>query len=132
LLLAVLLAGCGGVSYRTAPVSGRVTLDSKPLPGALVQFVPEGGTATAPLPSSVGTTDEDGRYTLVLNGGGNAPGAVVGKHKVMITLGAQGGANEAARTFHKQLPARYNRQTELVCDVPAAGRGDADFGLRSK
>jgi hypothetical protein len=128
--LALLPVGCG--RYQTAPVSGRVTLDNKPLANAMVLFVPETGAETTSLPSAVGTTGEDGRYALVLGSGNNAKGAVVGKYKVMITLGAQGVSGDAKPTFHKQLPARYNRQTELSCDVPAAGRDDANFDLRSQ
>jgi hypothetical protein len=129
---ALLLAGCGGGSFKTAPVSGQVTLDSKPLAHATVMFVPLAGAAGKnPPPSSVGTTDEDGHYSLVLNSDSKniITGAVVGKHKVIILLGAQGGANDTKPTFHKQLPERYNRKTQLECDVPADGRADANFPL---
>jgi hypothetical protein len=34
--------------------------------------------------------------------------------------------------FKVQLPARYNQQSELTCDVPAGGRNDANFELKSK
>jgi hypothetical protein len=132
-VLALAPAGCGGGSYQTAPVSGQVLLDGKALPNAMVMFVPETTSgAKDPVPSSVGTTGEDGHYSLVLQSGANKDGAVVGKHKVVITLGAGGGSTEAKRTLHKQLPERYNRKTELVCDVPAAGRNDANFDLKSK
>jgi hypothetical protein len=133
-VLVLLLAGCGGRSVKTTPVSGRVTLDGKPLPDAMVMFVPAVGASPAdqdPLPSSVGTTDGDGRYSLVLNSGGKANGAVVGKHKVIITLGSQGSSSETKRTFHKQLPQRYNRKTELECEIPPDGRNDANFDLKS-
>jgi hypothetical protein len=131
-VLVLLPAGCGGGSYKTAPVSGRVMLDSKPLANAMVQFVPVAGAGEKePLPSSVGTTDENGRYTLVLTAGSkaNASGAVVGKHRVLITLGAKGGSTDTEPTFHKQLPQRYNRKTKLECEVPAKGRDDANFDL---
>jgi hypothetical protein len=133
-VLALLQAGCGGggPSYKTAPVSGRITLDSKPLAGATVVFAPVAGAATKDAaPSSVDTTDQDGHYSLILNSDSKTNGAVVGKHKVMITLGAQAGAKDTKPTFHKQLPLRYNRQTELKCDVPDGGRSDANFDLKS-
>jgi hypothetical protein len=133
LVLALLPAVCGCASYKTAPVSGRVTLDGKPLPYATVMFVPEAAqTGKDPVPSSVGDTNEDGRYTLVLASGGKTAGAVVGKHKVIIVMGGRAAANDTEPTFHKQLPARYNRRTELECDVPAKGRDDADFPLTSQ
>jgi hypothetical protein len=132
---ALLLAGCGGGSerYKTAPVSGRVTLDSKPLASATVVFVPVVGKGDKePLPSSVGVTTEDGRYSLVFEMDSKTTGAVVGKHKVVITLGAAGGSQDSKPTFHKQLPEKYNRRTDLKCDVPAEGRNDANFDLKSR
>jgi hypothetical protein len=129
--LAVLPAGCGG-GPTPVPVSGRVTLDNKPLANATLQFVPVAAAKdnTTQI-SSIGTTGEDGRYSLTLNTDGHAKGALVGKYKVMITLGAQSAA-DARPTFHKQLPERYNRKTELECEVPAGGRDDADFNLSSR
>lgn len=132
-VLALLPAGCGSVSYKTAPVSGRVTLDGKGLAKATVMFVPVAGAGEKdPLPSSAGTTDDDGHYSLVLNSGSKKNGAVVGKHQVIIILGSDVGAGDTKPTFHKQLPQKYNRKTELECDVPANGRNDADFDLKSK
>jgi hypothetical protein len=134
-VLGLLLAGCGGRgAHKVAPVSGRVKLDGEPLANATVQFVPVGGAADqAPPPSSVGVTDKDGHYFLVLSNASKTKGAVVGKHKVMITLGSESGSNDTVRTFHKQLPQRYNRKTELECDVPPDGRDDANFDdLKSK
>jgi hypothetical protein len=132
-VLALLLAGCGGHSYKTVPVSGRVMLDSKPLAKATVMFVPVAAAeGKDSLPSSGGLTDEDGHYSLVLISGPKTEGAVAGKHKVIIVLGAEVGANDTKPTYHRQLPQRYNRKTELECDVPASGRGDADFDLKSK
>jgi hypothetical protein len=129
--LAVPLVGCGG-GPKPVPVSGLVTLNNKPLANATLQFVPVSGTSeTAYQVSSVGITGEDGRYTLVLNSDSSAKGAVAGKYKVIITLGAQPGT-EAKPTFHKQLPEKYNRKTELECDVPPGGRDDANFSLSSK
>jgi hypothetical protein len=129
---ALLLTGCGR-PYKVVPVSGRVQLDGKPLAGATVQFVPVAESGQE-LPSSFGTTDRDGRYTLTLIADGNkTSGAVVGKHKVMILLGASGGGEATERSFHKQLPERYHRKTELECEVPSGGREDANFDdLRSK
>jgi hypothetical protein len=141
-VLALLLtgSGCGGDPYKTAPVSGRVTLDGHPLANATLQFVPESPKGKEPFPSSIGTTGEDGRYSLVLQSGKKTEGAVVGKHKVFILLGAQGGPTDAPtgtgaepkRTLQKQLPEQYNRKSTLVCDVPAEGREDANFDLKSK
>ncbi len=100
----------------------------------MLTFVPAGGAAgdKNPLPSSVGTTDENGHYSLVLSRDNKTKGAVVGKHKVIIVLGAGDVSDEAKPTFHKGLPAQYNRNTKLECEVPAGGKDDADFPLKSR
>jgi hypothetical protein len=130
-LLSLLLAGCGGVGPRTVPVSGTVTLNGQPLANATVVFVPVPDAASKdPLPSSVGITDNEGHYSLVLNTDSKKKGAVVGKHKVMITLGGGGSTGTGTkRTFQKQLPQRYNRNTILECEVLANGLDDANFSL---
>jgi hypothetical protein len=131
--LILLLAGCGGGPGKTVPVSGQVTLDGKPLAKALVTFVPAARPGVKErLPSSLGTTGEDGRYSLVLNTDSKTSGAVMGKHQVMITVGAEGSSGDTKPTFHKQLPEKYNRKTELTCDVPDGGRADANFDLKSR
>jgi hypothetical protein len=119
--LALWAAGCG--SGQFAPVSGRVTLDDKPLPNAAITFQPVApkGEST-PGPGSGGFTDADGRYTLKVIGP-ESRGAVVGKHKVRITPRQKG----------KPLPAKYGgKDTILEFDVPAGGTDAADFQLKSK
>ena len=130
-LVALLAAGCGSTPYKTAPVAGRVLLDGKPLPRATVMFIPvPGPDGKSTAPSSAGLTGEGGRYSLVLDGG-KKEGAVVGKHKVVILLGAAASADDTKPTFHRQLPPRYNRKTELEREVPPEGRADVDFDLKS-
>src|SRR5262245_1428215 len=85
LLLALpLAAGCsrsGGV----ASVSGRVTLDDKPLANVHVSFQPiAAGANRYPGGGSYAITDADGRFTLRLVEG-ERPGAFVGKHRVEFT-----------------------------------------------
>jgi hypothetical protein len=134
LSLALLLAGCGGKSYKTALVSGLVTLDGEPLPNATVMFIPVAdGAGKDSLPSSIATTDPDGRYSLVLSIADKPnPGALLGNHKVSFTLGAPGSSNDTQPTFHQQRPQRYNRKTELECEVRVGGRDDANFRLKSR
>src|SRR5947209_14368837 len=83
--LVVLALGCGG-SKKFAPVSGVVKLNGKPLAGATVGFEPEendNGPNQNPTTSG-GKTDDNGAYTLEATTG--EKGAVVGKHKVRISL----------------------------------------------
>ena len=132
-VVAVCTAGCGGPGYKIAPVSGRVTLDGKPLADAAVQFYPEAvpGSTESPGPTSIGHTDGDGRYTLVLVQDTETNGAVVGKHKVFINLTPKMDPNDKRPRHYGQLPMRYNRRTELVREVPAEG-GEQNFELTSK
>ena len=132
------ILGCSAQTYKVAPVSGRVTLDGKPLAKAHVHFAPlRSGDNIEPGPTSQGETDADGRYTLSLDNN-RSPGAVVGKHKVyIITVDTQVSAGELADAGVKPkrreiLPARYNQETTLTFDVPAGGSDAGNFDLKSK
>jgi hypothetical protein len=128
----VLGLGCGSGKY--APVSGTVTMNGKPLAGALVIFSPvaKEGTIDAGIGSS-GKTNDKGEYTLTSDTG--RPGALVGKHRVSVSLmGAGGGESDDRRRpgqLVNQVPVRYNGKTELTYDVPADGTAKADFALKS-
>jgi hypothetical protein len=125
ILLALLLAGCGG-GY--APVSGRVTLDGQPAQGVRVSFVPVFDSTTESASNSSGLTDAEGRYTLrAINPPGN--GAVAGKHRVFLT---KLGTSAPGAPPPELLPERYNTASELEFQVPAGGTSAANFGLQSK
>ena len=131
LLLSMLFAvACGGCSDETtvelAPVSGRVTFDSRPLVNATVTFMPESTGELAP--TSSGTTDSEGRYTLEAPLGS---GAMPGRHKVMISKYSSSGTgdSDAGGEPPNEIPSKYNVNTELSIEVPASGRDDADFTL---
>lgn len=84
IVLAHAAAGCRpAVRFPVAPVSGRVTFDGVPAARVTVQFSPFGSAETGP--PSVGTADDDGRFTLLLARRNAGAGAVVGEHIVTIT-----------------------------------------------
>ena len=63
-LVCLTVAGCGGGGAdpgKLAPVSGKVTLDGKPLAGATVTFTGRGETKGS---GAFGFTDGEGKYTL--------------------------------------------------------------------
>lgn len=134
LVLALAGAGCSGNPYKFAPVSGQVTMDGKALPGASVMFVLIAGSAGEgpQAPSSVGITDQEGRYTLMASTNKEQKGAVVGKHRVLIVQGTRDTDNDTKRTFHRQLPERYNRKSTLEREVEPEGSSAMDFALTSK
>jgi hypothetical protein len=125
-----------GCSSGMAPVSGKVTLDGKALVNATVVFYPISDDKI-PGPGSSAKTGPNGEYSLQPMAG-NGAGAVVGKHKVCITAYEGDGEVQSSApdaVFRKPiLPAKYSdlAKTELTCDVPAGGRTDANFELKSK
>ena len=128
----VLGLGCG--SGKFAPVSGTVTMNGKPLAGALVIFSPiakEGSIDAGP--GSSGKTNEKGEYTLTSDTG--RTGALVGKHRVSVSLMNPGiGESDDRRRrgqLVNQVPVKYNGKTELTYKVPAGGTDKADFALKS-
>jgi hypothetical protein len=131
------LIGCGP-PYKVAQISGRVTLDGKPLPKALVTFAPMGTKENhAPGPTAAGGTDEDGRYTVSIDQ--NRPGAVVGKCRIYITTVLSDpitvedrDAGGPRKRIKDRVPEKYNLKTELVFDVPEGGTDQANFDLKSK
>jgi hypothetical protein len=123
------LAGCGSSeSYSVAPVSGQVKVDGKPLQNGYVIFSPVAQKGNPnPGPGSSGFTDQEGRYTLTIEGKGTN-GAVVGKHKVMIDLKVQDDPADDRPKKILHLPARYHgRNTKLEFTVPSSGTDHADF-----
>src|SRR5262245_18967580 len=76
----IVLSGCGGGPKDLpdiAPVTGTVTLDDKPLEGAVVTFQPETTRQSSAL------TDAGGKYQLSFNQ--TLKGAAIGKHTVRIS-----------------------------------------------
>ena len=129
--LVVVAAGCGA---KIAPVSGRITLDTKPLVNATVIFTPDSEEKN-PGPGSQGKTNADGEFTLQLNTG-TQMGAIVGKHKVSITSyeGDDGSIPSSGpdMVFRKALvPPIYNTETNLTFEVPGSGSTSANFDLKS-
>jgi hypothetical protein len=128
--LLLLMAGCGPA---IAPVSGKVTLDGKPLGNATVTFMPD-SDAKNPGPGSQAKTDAEGKYTLQLLTGER--GAILGKHVVSITAyeGDDGSVPSSAPTsvFRKAiLDEKYNSKSELRFEVLPGGSTSADFKLEN-
>lgn len=115
------------------PVSGVVTLNAKPVAGAMLQFVPQGTTKGN---DCFGVTDESGKYSLKQFRG--EEGAQVGEYAVVIELhlkpdGSPLKENEAPREVmaNQVLPKMYSElaSTVLRATVPEGG-GQFDFDLK--
>ena len=134
--LAIVLAiGCGdGKTF--VPVSGKVTLNGKPLHDATVMFQPVGepGSIVAGE-GSAGKTNENGEFTLKSSTGKS--GAMVGTHQVSISAtDAQVGDHDTRPPRggwpkSDKVPSRYNSKSELTFPVSSGGTNKADFDLKS-
>ena len=103
--LLLLLAGCGTSGTAIAPVSGRVTLDGKPLAQGVVCFVsPAGYASSAPL-------QPDGSFRLVSQYGKGIP---PGDYRVAIApasdLAAMDMTGKTPKTA-SEIPAKYQSVT---------------------
>ncbi len=114
----------GGTKHPPlARVSGTVTLDGKPLPGATVLFQPIIQTpgASTRVAGSAAVTDKNGHFDLQYLEG--IYGAALGKHSIQIRA-----TNEAGV---EMVPGKYNHNTELGFEVTTSSK-PAEFALTSK
>lgn len=128
LLIAFAAAGCGD-GRNSAPVTGKVTVNGKPLADVGVTFEPQGTGAGR---GSFGRTDADGRYTLQFVDS-QQDGALVGKHLVTFSdlAASETEQSDAGNLPEKPLriPAKYSGEG-LEYEVAAAGADHADFDLK--
>jgi len=80
LLLLGAIAGCG--TGGKARVTGKVTVNGKPVTGGLISFTPVADQKEPGKPAS-GEVQQDGTYTLGTESKGD--GVVAGKHSVRYT-----------------------------------------------
>ncbi len=79
------VGGCSADSFTTAAVTGKVTVDDKPMAGIMLEFEPE-RTGNEILPTAYGMTDAEGRYEVSRVGDpGGKPGAVIGMNTVRLS-----------------------------------------------
>ena len=114
-LLVMSFDGCGKTGSDLAPVTGRITLDGKPLASADILFQPDGSK-----PPASGRTNADGRYELAYKRG--VMGGVVGPNTVQITISSDVVANPP------NIPSRYNNESELKKEVKP-GPNEFNFDL---
>src|SRR5262245_33255012 len=120
-------AAAVGCHRDVDPVSGRVTLNGKPLAGAVVTFQPR-GNSTEPRPSgtgSIGHTDDQGRFSLRMVEP-NKPGAVVGDHTVTIATNTE--APATATVKGSPIPIAWRDGTRQF-RVPPGGTTKANFDI---
>jgi hypothetical protein len=105
------VAGCGNASM--APVKGVVTWKDKPVADASISFSPAGQGERDREPGKPGTGFTDAQGVFQLSTFRPYDGAMIGKHRVSVTL-------------EDTNPARCQRHTELDLEVKA---GSNDFKI---
>jgi hypothetical protein len=118
----VFLGGCSGSSGPTLhSVSGTLTLDGQPLSGVTVNLFP---VDTSQI-SSAGVTDSAGHFSVATSTG--EPGAVAGKHKVVLSGGTVSGADGTPEYMQSSDSSARSSQAPVAPKVPYPSEyGSAD------
>jgi hypothetical protein len=138
---ATVAPGCGDASGvgKTVPVTGKVTLDDKPLTAAstVILFKPDQARGNTSPFEPIGTVNDQGIYRLVTRGKKGAP---PGWYKVIVTATESGSTEGKGKAKHRPMPrslvpARYGleRTTPVaieVVDSPAEGAYDVKLTSR--
>jgi hypothetical protein len=122
IVLLGVLSGCSrGDLPELAPVTGKVTLDGKPVRSGLISFVPDPSRGTDGTPG-IGNIDENGNYRIATL---EADGAQVGFHKVRAYV-LEGGV--------PAIPERYldPDKSGLTFEVKAGQENVFDVELKSQ
>jgi hypothetical protein len=124
-LLVPVLTGCGG-----SAVTGKVTLDGRPVDGGSIIFISSGTLEK----TQIGGEIVRGTYTLT---GGRIPGP--GTQRVEISwlkkTGNKVPMGDDPGNFRNEtvqvIPLRYNTQSELTADLKGTGKNTFNFALTS-
>src|SRR5207302_5020154 len=109
--------GAGAIGY-----SIQVSLDGFPLSDATIRLTPESFMGGA-VSEATGRTGSDGSVSTFTIGGSDLPGLPAGVYRIAVSK--EGTA----------IPAKYNAQTTLGCEVFGGPRGGAprlDIKLNSR
>lgn len=126
--------GCNAADVpELAYVEGTVTMDGKPLEGALVTFNSVSGGRP-----SYGRTDESGWYEVIYMDG--VEGALPGDHVVWISTFREGNGDsedpEERKSRKEEVPAQYNINAsdnpEMTRTVKAGEDNVINFELKSE
>jgi len=122
-----LIAGCGGGGGPAlAPVSGRVTVNNKPVTSGWVTFKPDKAKGNTFGGEPMGEINAQGEYTLSTNG---KPGAPLGPYKVTVSSSGPTPPDNTKVKVQNQLNTTYLHPDTtpleaVVTKEPAAGAYD--------
>ena len=126
----LLIGGCGD-SLNRAEISGKVTLDDKPVESGIVTFLPK-NTKNAVV---VGAKITDGKYSLK-----KKEGPVVGTYSVKVTAVQKTGkivedqqiAGFTYEEYAETIPKPYSGMESPLTAEVKPGKNSADFDIKSK
>jgi hypothetical protein len=133
----VFAAGCGG-SSDTIPVHGSVTLDGKPLPGAVILYQPNDVGPNKPSRTAQGTIMTDGTYSMSSYQPND--GVLPGEYTVVIanlppTVAFDQFSKAPPTPAGPKIPAIYMdpSRTPLKATVPTSGgTQEINFEMKSQ
>ena len=141
-LLAVTITvggGCGSTTApteRLVPVSGSITLDGKPLAGAVIMFWPDSTKGNQTTSQPYAEADSQGRYQLVLGiGKDKHEGSPLGWYRVIAEawdLPKGKSSNSPPKLLSPQVYADPRKSPLRVEVVEAPAPGAYDLQLKSK
>jgi hypothetical protein len=114
LILVATVLGCGGDPYGpTGKISGKLTMDGKPLPaGYAVSFMQMQSGFLA-----YGTTDAEGKFVVNTLNDGNMP---IGKYDVMVAPpGGEGSITD--EDLNMSAEERFEKQQQTGTPLPKKG-----------
>ena len=124
LAVALLIAGCKDNGLEK--VTGTVTLDDQPLADASVEFLPVdpmGSTAS-------GRTDDSGDFVMEFSR--SEVGVAAGEYTVSISTFDIADPQNDIAAKPEQVPAIYNKKTELTATVVDGEKNHFEFDLKGK
>ncbi len=123
LAITALAIGCSDSNPKTYPVSGVVTLDGKPVPGATVTFIPDDSKSN----SAATSCDDKGKYSMSTFK--QDDGAIPGSYKIIVAK-YQRGAEESP--YGDKPPEAVEQTPEAISEAYGKGYSGPPKGNAAK
>ena len=118
------LLACVGCGEKRAEVSGKVTVDGKPLNSKLITilFAPDKGNPLKTIPSAA--VDENGNYTMATGGTGGVP---LGWYRVHVHWDSKNAKGQPCPVHPRFLESGLTTLSVEVVKNPQPGAYDLKF-----